>query len=158
MLWHSKIPVPQAERPATYCMWRNAPAEYFGSKESLCAAVAKSLFGDLGAPLARLRDDVGDDASRRAGADLPPGGLRPCGAWRRRGGPPLRERARGSKLGAGDGRVCRLRRGDGMEGLRRRNACAGRTGGPGAGGRAFGPQGGRDFSLCPSLHFRPKIW
>lgn len=39
---------------------------YFGSKESLYRLVAKRLFGDLGAPLAKLADTVTDEASWRA--------------------------------------------------------------------------------------------
>lgn len=39
---------------------------YFGSKEELYRIVAKRLFGDLGAPLARLADGVTDEASWRA--------------------------------------------------------------------------------------------
>ena len=39
---------------------------YFGSKESLYRIVAKRLFGDLGAPLARLAEGVEDEASWRA--------------------------------------------------------------------------------------------
>ena len=39
---------------------------YFGSKEGLYRVVAKRLFGDLGAPLARLADGVRDDATWRA--------------------------------------------------------------------------------------------
>ena len=38
---------------------------YFGSKENLYRVVAKRLFGDLGAPLARLAEGVADDASWR---------------------------------------------------------------------------------------------
>ena len=38
---------------------------YFGSKEALYRIVAKRLFGDLGAPLARLAEGVADDASWR---------------------------------------------------------------------------------------------
>ena len=41
-------------------------ARYFGSKEALYRIVAKRLFGDLGAPLARLADGVTDEASWRA--------------------------------------------------------------------------------------------
>ena len=41
-------------------------SRYFGSKEALYRIVAKRLFGDLGAPLARLADGVKDDASWRA--------------------------------------------------------------------------------------------
>ena len=41
-------------------------SRYFGSKESLYRIVAKRLFGDLGAPLARLAEGVKDDASWRA--------------------------------------------------------------------------------------------
>jgi AcrR family transcriptional regulator len=41
-------------------------SRYFGSKESLYRIVAKKLFGDLGAPLADLSDNVTDDASWRA--------------------------------------------------------------------------------------------
>jgi len=40
-------------------------SRYFGSKESLYRIVAKRLFGDLGAPLARLAEGVKDDASWR---------------------------------------------------------------------------------------------
>ena len=36
---------------------------YFGSKENLYRLVAKRLFGDLGAPLAKLADTVTDEAS-----------------------------------------------------------------------------------------------
>ena len=39
---------------------------YFGSKEALYRIVAKRLFGDLGAPLARLAEGVEDEASWRA--------------------------------------------------------------------------------------------
>ena len=39
---------------------------YFGSKEALYRIVAKRLFGDLGAPLARLADGVKDEPSWRA--------------------------------------------------------------------------------------------
>ena len=39
---------------------------YFGSKESLYRIVAKRLFGDLGAPLARLADGVTNQATWRA--------------------------------------------------------------------------------------------
>ena len=39
---------------------------YFGSKEELYRIVAKRLFGDLGAPLARLAEGVKDDATWRA--------------------------------------------------------------------------------------------
>ena len=39
---------------------------YFGSKEELYRVVAKRLFGDLGAPLARLADKVEDEATWRA--------------------------------------------------------------------------------------------
>ena len=39
---------------------------YFGSKEALYRIVAKRLFGDLGAPLARLADGVKDESSWRA--------------------------------------------------------------------------------------------
>ena len=39
---------------------------YFGSKEALYRIVAKRLFGDLGAPLARLADGVKDEKSWRA--------------------------------------------------------------------------------------------
>ena len=39
---------------------------YFGSKEALYRIVAKRLFGDLGAPLARLADGVKDEATWRA--------------------------------------------------------------------------------------------
>jgi AcrR family transcriptional regulator len=41
-------------------------SRYFGSKESLYRIVAKKLFGDLGAPLVDLSDNVTDDASWRA--------------------------------------------------------------------------------------------
>ena len=41
-------------------------SRYFGSKESLYRIVAKRLFGDLGAPLAKLADGVKDDAGWRA--------------------------------------------------------------------------------------------
>lgn len=41
-------------------------SRYFGSKEALYRIVAKRLFGDLGAPLARLVEGVKDDASWRA--------------------------------------------------------------------------------------------
>ena len=41
-------------------------SRYFGSKEALYRIVAKRLFGDLGAPLARLAEGVKDDASWRA--------------------------------------------------------------------------------------------
>jgi AcrR family transcriptional regulator len=41
-------------------------SRYFGSKESLYRIVAKKLFGDLGAPLADLSDNVTDDVSWRA--------------------------------------------------------------------------------------------
>ena len=41
-------------------------SRYFGSKESLYRIAAKRLFGDLGAPLARLAEGVKDDASWRA--------------------------------------------------------------------------------------------
>ncbi len=41
-------------------------SRYFGSKESLYRTVAKRLFGDLGAPLAKLADGVSDDAAWRA--------------------------------------------------------------------------------------------
>ena len=41
-------------------------SRYFGSKEAIYRIVAKRLFGDLGAPLARLADGVADDASWRA--------------------------------------------------------------------------------------------
>ena len=41
-------------------------ARYFGSKEALYRLVAQRLFGDLGAPLARLADGVTDEASWRA--------------------------------------------------------------------------------------------
>ena len=40
---------------------------YFGSKESLYRIVAKRLFGDLGAPLAKLADNVRDEATWRQG-------------------------------------------------------------------------------------------
>ncbi len=39
---------------------------YFGSKEALYRIVAKRLFGDLGAPLAKLADGVKDEKSWRA--------------------------------------------------------------------------------------------
>ena len=39
---------------------------YFGTKENLYRIVAKRLFGDLGAPLARLAENVTDAASWRA--------------------------------------------------------------------------------------------
>ena len=38
-------------------------SRYFGSKDALYRIVAKRLFGDLGAPLAKLADGVTDDAS-----------------------------------------------------------------------------------------------
>jgi len=41
-------------------------ARYFGSKVALYRLVAQRLFGDLGAPLARLADGVTDEASWRA--------------------------------------------------------------------------------------------
>ncbi|MBR1921038.1 MAG: TetR/AcrR family transcriptional regulator [Kiritimatiellae bacterium] len=41
-------------------------SRYFGSKEALYRLAAKRLFGDLGAPLARLADGVADEASWRA--------------------------------------------------------------------------------------------
>ena len=41
-------------------------SRYFGSKEALYRLVAKRLFGDLGAPLAKLADGVTDDATWRA--------------------------------------------------------------------------------------------
>ena len=41
-------------------------SRYFGSKEALYRIVAKRLFGDLGAPLARLAEGVTGDASWRA--------------------------------------------------------------------------------------------
>ena len=41
-------------------------SRYFGSKESLYRIVAKRLFGDLGAPLAKLADGVKDEKSWRA--------------------------------------------------------------------------------------------
>ena len=41
-------------------------SRYFGSKESLYRIVAKRLFGDLGAPLAKLADGVVDERSWRA--------------------------------------------------------------------------------------------
>ena len=41
-------------------------SRYFGSKEALYRLVAKRLFGDLGAPLARLADGVTDEKSWRA--------------------------------------------------------------------------------------------
>ena len=44
---------------------------YFGSKEALYRIVAKRLFGDLGAPLARLADGVKDEASWRAAGRAP---------------------------------------------------------------------------------------
>lgn len=40
-------------------------SRYFGSKESLYRIVAKRLFGDLGAPLAKLADGVKDEKSWR---------------------------------------------------------------------------------------------
>ena len=39
---------------------------YFGSKEALYRIVARRLFGDLGAPLAKLHENVCDDVSWRA--------------------------------------------------------------------------------------------
>ena len=39
---------------------------YFGSKEALYRIVARRLFGDLGAPLAKLHENVRDDVSWRA--------------------------------------------------------------------------------------------
>ena len=39
---------------------------YFGSKDELYRIVAKRLFGDLGAPLAKLADNVRDDETWRA--------------------------------------------------------------------------------------------
>ena len=39
---------------------------YFGSKENLYRLVAKRLFGDLGAPLAKLAEDVRDEADWKA--------------------------------------------------------------------------------------------
>jgi len=41
-------------------------SRYFGSKEALYRIVAKRLFGDLGAPLAKLHEKACDDASWRA--------------------------------------------------------------------------------------------
>ena len=41
-------------------------SRYFGSKESLYRIVANRLFGDLGAPLAKLADGVKDEKSWRA--------------------------------------------------------------------------------------------
>ena len=41
-------------------------SRYFGSKEALYRLVAKRLFGDLGAPLAKLADGVETDAQWRA--------------------------------------------------------------------------------------------
>ena len=41
-------------------------SRYFGSKEALYRLVAKRLFGDLGAPLAKLADGVRDEKSWRA--------------------------------------------------------------------------------------------
>ena len=41
-------------------------SRYFGSKEALYRLVAKRLFGDLGAPLAKLADGVVDERSWRA--------------------------------------------------------------------------------------------
>ena len=41
-------------------------SRYFGSKECLYRIVAKRLFGDLGAPLAKLADGVRDEKSWRA--------------------------------------------------------------------------------------------
>ena len=41
-------------------------SRYFGSKEALYRLAAKRLFGDLGAPLARLADAVTDEKSWRA--------------------------------------------------------------------------------------------
>ena len=41
-------------------------SRYFGSKEALYRLAAKRLFGDLGAPLAKLADGVKDDATWRA--------------------------------------------------------------------------------------------
>ena len=41
-------------------------SRYFGSKEALYRLAAKRLFGDLGAPLAKLADGVKDEASWRA--------------------------------------------------------------------------------------------
>lgn len=41
-------------------------SRYFGSKEALYRIVAKKLFGDLGAPLANLSDNVTDEVSWRA--------------------------------------------------------------------------------------------
>jgi len=41
-------------------------SRYFGSKEALYRLVAKRLFGDLGAPLAKLHEKACDDASWRA--------------------------------------------------------------------------------------------
>lgn len=41
-------------------------SRYFGSKEDIYRIVAKKLFGDLGAPLAALYEEVTDEASWRA--------------------------------------------------------------------------------------------
>ena len=41
-------------------------SRYFGSKDELYRIVAKRLFGDLGAPLAKLADNVRDDETWRA--------------------------------------------------------------------------------------------
>ena len=41
-------------------------SRYFGSKDTLYRIVAKRLFGDLGAPLAGLADNVRDEATWRA--------------------------------------------------------------------------------------------
>ena len=41
-------------------------SRYFGSKDALYRIVAKRLFGDLGAPLAKLHEKACDDASWRA--------------------------------------------------------------------------------------------
>ena len=42
-------------------------SRYFGSKDELYRIVAKRLFGDLGAPLAKLADNVRDEATWRQG-------------------------------------------------------------------------------------------
>ena len=42
-------------------------SRYFGSKDELYRIVAKRLFGDLGAPLAKLADDVRDETTWRQG-------------------------------------------------------------------------------------------
>ena len=41
-------------------------SRYFGSKDALYRIVAKRLFGDLGAPLAKLADGITDESSWRA--------------------------------------------------------------------------------------------